>query len=133
MMLSRESRSAMRITGMVPIITIITSFIRCLYLVSSFLELIPLVFAIPDVKCFLSNGLCQDPLEKYFGMQRQVGKSNENPTVAEFAKNNETLRLVGNMWFDDTRGNCRRSVSVKQSVKDTKHLPLRKRKRRASC
>ena len=97
MMLSRESRSAMRITGMVPIITIITSFIRCLYLVSSFLELIPLVFAIPDVKCFLSNRLCQDPLEKYFGNQHQVGKPNENPTVAEFAKNNETLRLVSNM------------------------------------
>lgn len=103
------------------------------YVVSSFLELVPVVFAIPGVKCFLSNRLCQDPLEKYFGMQRQTGKSNENPSVVEFAKNSETLRLVGNMWFDDARGNCRRSVSVKQSIEDTKHLPLRKRKRRASC
>ena len=132
-MLSMESRSAMRITGMVPIITIITSFIRCLYLVSSFQELIPLVFAIPDVKCFLSNRLCQDPLENYFGIQCQVGKSNENPTVVELAKNNEMLRLVGNMWLDDIKSNCQCSVSVKQSVEDTKHFPLRKRKRRASC
>ena len=91
------------------------------------------MFAIPGVKCFLSNRLCQDPLEKYFGMQRQTEKSNENPSVAEFAKNSETLRLVGNMWFDDARGNCRRSVSVKQRIEDIKHLPLRKRKRRASC
>ena len=51
-MLSRESCSAMGITCMVPIITIITSFMRYMYLVSSFLELIPLVFAIPDVNAF---------------------------------------------------------------------------------
>ena len=101
-------------------------------IVSSFLELVPLIFSIRGVKCFLSNRLCQDPLEKYFGMQRQKGKSNENPSVIEFAKNSETLRLVGNMWFDDAKGNCRRSVGVKQSIEDTKHLPLRKRKRRAS-
>ena len=79
---------------------------------SSFLELIRLVFAIPGVKCLLSNRLCQDPLEKYFGMQRQTGNSNENPTAAEFAKNSETLRLVGNMWFDYSRGNCRRYDNV---------------------
>ena len=65
-------------------------------------------------------------------MQRQKGKSNENPSVIEFAKNSETLRLVGNMWFDDAKGNRRRSVGVKQSIEDTKHLPMRKRKRWAS-
>ena len=65
-------------------------------------------------------------------MQQQKGKSNENPSVIEFAKNSETLRLVGNMWFDDAKGNCCRSVGVKQSIEDTKHLPLRKRKRMAS-
>lgn len=65
-------------------------------------------------------------------MQRQAGRTNENPTVVEFAKNSETIRLVGNMWFDDNRGNCRRSATIKQSIEDTKLLPLRKRKRRAS-
>ena len=37
-------------------------------------------------------------------MQWQKGKSNENPSVIEFAKNSETLRLVGNMRFDDAKG-----------------------------
>ena len=102
-----------------------------LLLVSSFLELVPLVLSIPNVNCFLSNRINQDPLEKYFGMQRQVGRTNENPTAVEFAKNSETLRLVGNMWFEDKRGNCRRSATIKQSIEDTKMLPIRKRKRGA--
>ena len=33
-----------------------------------------LVFNIPDVQLFLSNRLCQDPLEKFFGLQRQTGR-----------------------------------------------------------
>ena len=102
------------------------------YVVSAFLELLDTVFKIPQVSCFLSNRICQDPLEKYFGMQRQAGATNDNPTVLQFTKNSDTLRLVGNMWFDDVQGNCRKSTSVKQSIEDTKHLPLRKRKRFAS-
>ena len=98
-------------------------------IVSSFLELYSFIFKIPGVKCFLSNRICQDPLEKYFGMQRQSGGTNDNPTVMEFAKNSDTLRLVGNMWFDDAKGNCRKSNSIKQSIEDTKVLPLRKRQR----
>ena len=101
------------------------SFISCI--VSSFLELYSFIFSIPGVTCFLSNRICQDPLEKYFGMQRQSGGTNDNPTVMEFAKNSDTLCLIGNMWFDDSRGNCRKSNTVKQSIEDTKVLPLRKR------
>ena len=71
------------------------------YVVSAFLELLDTVFKIPQVSCFLSNRICQDPLEKYFGMQRQAGATNDNPTVLQFTKNSDTLRLVGNMWFDD--------------------------------
>jgi len=130
MMISRESRSAIEITG--KLIHVCAFIFYILFTVHSFLELVPFVFTIPGVKEFLSNRICQDPLEKYFGMQRQVGKSNDNPTVLEFSKNSDTIRLVGNMWFDDARGNCRRSTSIKQSIEDTKHLPLRKRKRRAS-
>ena len=58
--------------------------------------------------------------------------TNDNCTIMEFAKNSDTLRLVGNMWFDDTHGNCRKSNSVKQSTEDTKHLHLRKGKQRSS-
>ena len=96
------------------------------------MDLVSAIFKIPGVSCFLSNRICQDPLEKYFGMQRQCGGTNDNPTVRDFAKNSDTLRLVGNMWFDDAHGNCRKSNSTKQSIEDTKHLPIRKRKRRSS-
>lgn len=30
--------------------------------------------------------ISQDPLEKYFGMQRQKGKTNDNPTIMEVIK-----------------------------------------------
>ena len=97
--------------------------------VHSLLELIPIVFQIPGVKYLLSGRISQDPLEKYFGMQHQKGKTNDNPTVMEVVKNGETLRLVGTMWFDDAKGNCRKSEAVKQSIADTKVLPLRKKKK----
>jgi len=65
-----------------------------------------------------------DLLEKYFYMQRQSGTTNDNPTVHQFVKNsNTTIHLVGNMWFEDTHGNCRKSSSIKQSIEDTKSLP----------
>ena len=45
------------------------------YTVNSFVELICFLFSQPDVKdnrlAFLSNHLCQDPLEKYFGAERK--------------------------------------------------------------
>ena len=56
----------------------------CLITVKSLLELIPYLFSIPGVKVFLSERLCQDPLEQFFGCQRQRGGTHENPTVQEF-------------------------------------------------
>jgi len=58
-----------------------------LLVVFSFLELIPYLFEIVGVNSFLAEKLSQDALEKFFGIQRQCGKSNENPTVAQFLKN----------------------------------------------
>lgn len=43
---------------------------------------------------FFSKKICQDPLEKFFGRQRQRGSVNENPTVVEFLINNQALRMV---------------------------------------
>lgn len=39
----------------------------------SFIELTEFVFTIPEVKVFLSEKVSQDPLEKFFGCQRQRG------------------------------------------------------------
>ena len=49
----------------------------------------------------------------------------------EFVKNNDTIRLVGTMWFDDARGNCHKSQAIQQSIADTKLIPLGKRKWRS--
>ena len=64
-----------------------TCWSHVLLLVASFVELVPFVFTIPGVSGFLSNRVNQDPLEKFFGIQRQSGKSSDNPTVAQFVKN----------------------------------------------
>lgn len=62
------------------------------------------------MKSFLSEKLCQDPLEKHFGLHRQRGRTNENPTAAEFLKNQQALRVVSSIRLDGiikgiTRGN----------------------------
>uniref|UniRef100_A0A1X7VAJ7 Transposable element P transposase-like RNase H C-terminal domain-containing protein n=1 Tax=Amphimedon queenslandica TaxID=400682 RepID=A0A1X7VAJ7_AMPQE len=47
----------------------------------SFINLVNYIFTIPGVNSFLSKRISQDPLEKYFGRQRQRGRVSENPTV----------------------------------------------------
>ena len=42
-------------------------------LVNSFVELVEYIFTIPGVTVFLSNHICQDPIENFFGQQRQRG------------------------------------------------------------
>ena len=54
---------------------------------SSFVELLQFIFKIPGVTSFLTEKLCQDPLEKFFGNQRQRGGTSDNPSVKEFCKN----------------------------------------------
>ena len=56
-------------------------FIIYIHVISAFVELLDTVFRIPQVSCFLSNQICQDPVEKYFGMQWQAGATNDNPTI----------------------------------------------------
>lgn len=43
---------------------------------------------------FLSNHLCQDPLENFFGCQRQRGGTGDNPSITEFYHNTQALRVV---------------------------------------
>ena len=60
----------------------------------SFTELVPKLFSISGVKVFLSEHLSQDPLEKFFGCQRQRGGTHDNPSVQEFCKNTQALRVI---------------------------------------
>eukprot|EP00731_Ephydatia_muelleri_P018846 Em0011g886a len=52
--------------------------------VTSFIGLVTYIFTLPGVTSFLSEKINQDPLEKFFGCQRQRGGANDNPTVTEF-------------------------------------------------
>ena len=96
--------------------------------VLSFLDLVKFVFTIPGVTVLLSNNLCQDPLENFFGQQRQRGRANENPNAPEFIKNSQPLRVV-NSSCSTVRGNCRgaskRKGALTVEVDNTK-LPKRK-------
>lgn len=61
---------------------------------------------------FLSNHLCQDPLENYFGCQRQKGGTNENPTVREYYHNTEALRVVNSFCRGPVRVIAKLKVKV---------------------
>jgi hypothetical protein len=74
---------------------------------------------------FLSNKLCQDPLEKFFGQQRQRGRVNENPTVNDFIKNSQALRVVHGIC-SNVRGNCHAGNSKDLCTDDAGPLPKRK-------
>ena len=96
----------------------------------SFIDLLAYLFKIPDVCGFLSYVINQDPLEKYFGIQRQSGKSNENPTVFQFIKNSDTIRVIRSIWIDDIIGNCRGHNTKQHMDFEAAKQPLKKRKRK---
>jgi hypothetical protein len=79
--------------------------------VLSFIDLVKYVFTIKDVSVFPSNRVCQDPLEDFFGRQRQRGRVNENPCVTEFLKNTQV-----NTACSTVRGNCRGAAKRKGPV-----------------
>ena len=100
--------------------------------VHSFVDLVKYLFTIPDVKAFLSNKLCQDPLEKFFGQQRQRGRANENPNASEFLKNTQANGICRNV-----KGNCRgdnpnsKKTKSKRKMDPTLSEPLPKRRKMA--
>ena len=84
------------------------------FLVHSFLGLVRYVFSLPGMIenkiAFLSRNLCQDPLENFFGCQRQRGGTSDNPNASEFQFNTQALRVVNSFCRGPIRGNCRGST-----------------------
>ena len=80
------------------------------------------------VKSFLSNKICQDPVEKFFGCQRQRGRTNDNPTVSEFVKNTQALRVARTLMCDPALGNCRGHKSKRPLDMNEESKPLPKRR-----
>ena len=95
------------------------------------MELVRFIFKIPGVETFLSERLTQDPLEQFFGMQRQRGGTSENPSVQAFCKNTQALRVVNSVCSGVSRGNYRgRKESQSQlAIEDKENEQLPKRKR----
>ena len=94
------------------------------------MELVQYLFTIPDVSSFLSQRICQDALERFFGCQRQRGGVHDNPNIQEFMKNTQALRVVNCIAKPPKKGNCRggqQDLDVSQE-----NVSLSKRPRQAS-
>ena len=81
------------------------------------------------MKFFLSERISQDPLENFFGCQRQRGRTGENPNAHQYCKNTQALRVINSDCADVPKGNCR---GRKQHIdmQDKKPLPKRHRIRK---
>ena len=94
------------------------------------MELVDFIFTrVPGVKFFLSEKLSQDPLEKFFGMQRQRGATNENPNISQALKNTQALRVINTTCRHVTvkKGNTRGNDTEEQD--ENFNEPLQKRKK----
>ena len=96
-------------------------FVFLSHAVRTFIEL---TFTILGVTVFLSEKLSQNPLEKLFGCQHQRGGTGDDPTVAEFVKNTNALRVVGTVF---SRGNCQGNKESFDREKENTPLPKRRR------
>ena len=95
------------------------------------MELTKYIFTIPGVKFFLSERFSQDPIENFFGCQRQRGCTSENPNVYDFCKNTQVLRVTNSVCGHVPRGNSRGSKhSLNNEQKENKPLPKRRRERK---
>ena len=100
--------------------------------VKSFVGLVKYIFTVPGVEVFLSRRLSQDPLEQFFGCQRQRGGVHDNPNAVEFLNNSQVLRVVNSFCTKVGKGNCRGNITDAVDVdleKESLPLPRRKRKR----
>ena len=83
-----------------------TQHYMCLYTAKWFTDLVEYIFTMPDVQVFLSQWICQDPLENFFGCQWQCGGTHDNPSVQEFQKNMQALRVINSFARGPAKGNC---------------------------
>lgn len=88
------------------------------------------LLAVPGVQYVLSEKLCQDPVEAFFGKQRAAGSRSDNPTVQRFCENTVSLRVQGSAVLEPVRGNVgKRQRSTASTSEGTISAPLPKRRR----
>ena len=93
----------------------------------SFVELTRYLLCIEGVSFVLSEKLCQDALESFFGKQRMRGGYNENSNVKSFLYGTSSLRVQGSLALDPVRGNYRRGRKRKEIPVDNTLLPKPRR------
>ena len=87
------------------------------------------LLGISGVKFLLSERFTQDPVESFFGQQRQKGGGSENPTVHQFTYNTSSLR-VQRSTAPIASSNVRAS-KYRQEADVVDDTPLQKRPRRS--
>ena len=76
---------------------------------------------------FMSDRLNQDPLESFFGKQRQKGGGSDHSTVAQFINTTSSLRAQGSVSIHPLRGNCRkRPMAPTDEAQFLKYTPIPK-------
>lgn len=96
-----------------------------LFIAKSFIGLVKYLFSVPGVHSFLSRNLCQDSLEKFFGCQRQIGRTHDNPTAKEFQQNTQALRVVDSFCRSAVKSNCRGNQDLNKLDDQYSSLPKR--------
>ena len=126
MLLSKETLGGLKMTSTVCVLLLIKFIIS--FTATSFIELVKYLFTVPGVRFFLSRRLCQDPLEKFFGCQRQIGRTHDNTTVNDFERNTQALRVVDSFCRASVKSNCRGNEELNSTDHEMYSLPKRKKK-----
>ena len=71
--------------------------------------------------------MSQDPLENFFGCQRQRGGANENPNVAQFCKNTQALRVINSVCGTVSKSNSRGNKKAIDLQAESKPMPKRRK------
>ena len=79
----------------------------------------------------LTDMLCQDPVEEYFGRQRAIGRRFDNPSMREFGCNDNKLRIQRSILSlqGNTKGRKKDHNETRWYEVDNKSLPRRKRQK----
>ena len=101
-----------------------------LFLVRSFLGLIPELLRIDGVNYVLTDRFNQDPLEEHFGKQRTRGGGVDNPTILQYMYNERKIIVSKSDMIikGNTRGRKRDAVVI--DTTDQKELPKRSKQQK---
>ena len=98
---------------------------------TAFAEFGPYLLSLPGVEFVLSERLNQDPLESFFGNQRQMRGGNEAPNVKQFNVSMNINRVKASQSIKVFGGNTtlKRSASTPLQIDNTP-LPKRRQNRK---